>query len=369
MKRKKFLALMLAGVIMTSGFTMGCGSSIDQDAVVATLDGQEISLGYANFAARFQQAGMDDMYTSYFGDQVWSQDMYGDGTTLEQKTKDSVMEDIELSYLLEKHMEDYNVEITDEETKAMKQAAQDFMDNNSTQAIDQIGAKAEYIEEMLRLMTIRTKMYNAIVDEVDTNVTDEEAQQRTFSYVEISKTTHQDEDGNSVDYTDDEKKQLKKDVQATAKKAVKDFDGTMKDAGYTVSTHSYDANPDKDKYSDNETMDEKIISAADKLKKGDVSDVVETDENYYILRLDSEDDKDAMKTKKEDIISSRKSDHYTEVTDGYKKKAKWKVDKDEWEKVKFDSLFTQKQEVTSDTAEEAATSDTTEEGLSTDVTE
>ena len=65
MKIKKFTALLVSGV-MAASILAGCGG-IDKNATVATLDGQEIKLGVANFAARLQQAQYDDFYTAYFG--------------------------------------------------------------------------------------------------------------------------------------------------------------------------------------------------------------------------------------------------------------------------------------------------------------
>ena len=379
MKRKKITALMLAGALAVSAFTTGCSGRIDQEAVVATLGDQEISLGLANFIARYNQAQTDNLYQMYMGQSPsWQVDAYGTGSTLEEDTKNSVMEQIELMYLLDQHKDDYKVSVTEDETKKMQEAAKQFMENNSKQAIKQIGATEEYIVEMLRLMTIQSKMKEAIEAEVDTNVSDEEAAQRTFSYVTVDLKTHQDDEGNTVDYTEDEITQLKKDTKQLAKKAAKDFDGAMEEAGYTASTYSYDANPDKDEDSDQETMADEVIEAADKLKEGEVSGYIEVKdeeagtETAYILRLDKEFDEEATESKKESIISSRKSDHYTEVTDGYKKDAKWNVDSKQWKKVKFDSTFKAKQEETdtSDVVETTDVSDTVEStDLSTDISE
>ncbi len=94
---------------------VGCGG-INKNATVATLDGQEIKLGVANFAARLQQAEADDFYRAYFGDDVWSSDLYNNGTTMEDNTKNSVIEMIENLYILQNHMADYNVTLTDDET-------------------------------------------------------------------------------------------------------------------------------------------------------------------------------------------------------------------------------------------------------------
>lgn len=343
MKAKKLLPLLLAAAMGASVLT-GC-NNIKADAVGATLNGEEISLGFMNFMARYEQAVYDSYYGSMLGTDFWSQDLYGSGSDMETTVKTQVAENIELLYLLEDHMADYGVELTDEELAAIDAAAEQFMKDNSEEAIEQVGATKEYVAEMLRLDTIQTKMSEAIAAEVDTEVSDEEAAQKTFSYVKISKTTTTDEEGNSVEYTDEEKEELKNTVNDYATKAQTDFDGAAVEAGYTVSTYSYG--------SDESTFAEAVISQADEMKDGEISGVLEDDSNYYIIRMDSTFDEEATATKKEAIVSQRKSDHYTEVCEAYKEEATYEVNESEWKKVKFDELFTMKQvETTDDTVSE-----------------
>ena len=88
MKRTRAAVLLLGGVMAASVFA-GCGE-VDKDAVVATFDDTEVSLGLANFAARLQQASYDDFYTAYFGESVWSTDLYGNGSTMQDEIKSGV---------------------------------------------------------------------------------------------------------------------------------------------------------------------------------------------------------------------------------------------------------------------------------------
>ena len=173
MKARRLLPLLMAAVLGVSVLT-GCGNSIDAKSVGATLDGTEITMGFMNFMAKYQQAIYDGQFSSMFGDQdIWSQDLFGEGTDTETSVKKSVSENIENFYVLEKHMADYKVEITDEELAKMDEAAETFMNDNSKKAIKQLGATKEYVKEMLRLSTIQSKMRSAMDAEVDTNVTDE----------------------------------------------------------------------------------------------------------------------------------------------------------------------------------------------------
>lgn len=172
MKLKKLAALALAGVLCLTTFA-GCGANADETA--ATLGDQQVSAGVVNFICKYQKASMDDMYISSFGEDIWEQDLYGNGTTLEEDFKDSVMTSLHDLYTLKAHMTDYNVEITEEDEAAIKKAAQAFIATNSEEAIKEFGASEEIVTEVLKLYTIQAKMYNAIVVNTDRNVSDEEA--------------------------------------------------------------------------------------------------------------------------------------------------------------------------------------------------
>lgn len=347
MKAKRLVPLLLAAAMGISVLT-GCGNSIDGQKTGATLEGEEISLGFMNFMARYQQAIYDGQFTGMFGTGFWSQDLFGEGTDMVTSVKNNVAENIELLYLLEDHMGDYNVEITEEELAKMDEAAAKFMEDNTEEAISQMGATQEYVKEMLRLNTIQFKMQAAIEAEADTEVSDEEAAQKTISYVEVNSKSTTDEEGNTKEYTEEEKENLKKEVEAFAASAKDDFKAAAEAAGYTVTENkSYGA--------DEETLDKALVEGADKLKDGEISPVLTGEEAFFVARMESTFDEEATESKKKEIVEQRQSDHYTEVCDGYKEGVKYEVNEKEWAKVTFDDLFTIKQE-------EAEDSEDTEDG-------
>ena len=93
MRLKRITGCLLAGLIMVSTALTGCGS-IDAGAVGATLDDQEISLGFMNFMAKYQQAMYDINYSPYFGTEMWSTeigaDEDGNVLTMTESVKKSV---------------------------------------------------------------------------------------------------------------------------------------------------------------------------------------------------------------------------------------------------------------------------------------
>ena len=64
MMRKRFMVLALAGVMAVLPLA-GCSKTLEDNEVVATVDGDEISAGLANFYARMNQAQYETWYAGY----------------------------------------------------------------------------------------------------------------------------------------------------------------------------------------------------------------------------------------------------------------------------------------------------------------
>lgn len=194
---KKGLAMGL-GVCMAASVLTGCGKGkeLDTAAAAATLDGEEISAGLVNFFLRYQQAEFESSYgawlQSYYGTDIWNVDLSGTGTSYGETFKNDVINSLERLLLAEKHMGDYSVELTDEEKTAITQAAQEFMESNEEEVLEKMSATQENAERLLTLYTIQNKMETQMSADVDTEVSDEEAAQRTVSYVRFTAETESD---------------------------------------------------------------------------------------------------------------------------------------------------------------------------------
>ena len=244
-------------------------------------------------------------------------------------------------------MADYDVTLTDDETAKIAEVEAQFMADNDDKAINALGATEDIVKEYLTLVTVQSKMRAAIIADADTNVSDADANTSAYSYVNVSKTSYKDAEGNTQEYTDDEKAELADTVQKFHDAAADTtLDTAADEYGYTVSTGTFS--------SDNTTLDEEVLNALEGLKsEGELSDVVETDNYYYVLRLDEITDADATEEHRQEIISQRQSDLYNEVLQGWKDEAEWVLKDKVWDKVTFDNLFTT-------TVESTETTETTE---------
>lgn len=361
MKLKKITMLLLAGA-MTAGLALtGCGT--DPDAAAATVNETAISLGLANFAAQCTAVEYDTYYMSYFGEDMWTKETGDDGTTMTDTVKKSTLETLEEYYLLEEHMDDYGVSLTAEDNDAIDAAVADFMSANTDEALKAMGADEDIVREYLRLNTIRQKMYDAIVADTDTNVSDEECAQKTFSYVRVSKTASGDDaEEKAEEQAAAEAKETAEKILAAAQTGSSEdpLETAAEDNDANKSTCSYGSG-DLDEDDNSTYLELDVLQAADALADGEYAkELVETDSYYYVIRMDDTDDQEAAERERESIISDRKTALYQETVSGYKESAQWSVDEDVWKSVNFDTLFTKVHDETdtqtdADSTAEAAT--------------
>lgn len=379
MKLKKLSILALSGVLMTGTVLTGCGS-INPDKTVATVNGTEISLGLANYMAQYTAVDYDTYYMSYFGQDMWTKQSGDNAETMTDRVKANTLQSLEEYYLLEEHMDEYGVSLTEDEMNKIASAAADFMSANTEEALEAMGATEEYVKEQLRLATLQQKMYNAIVAGADTNVSDEECAQKTFSYVRVSKTASTDEAESKTDEeaaaeTKDKAQQILDEALTGSSEDPLQTAAEAHDA--SKATCSY-GTKDLQSEDDNSTyLDMAVLEAADKLGEGEYNKtLIDTDKYYYVIRMDSLDDKEAAERERQSIISDRKQALYDETLNGYKDAAQWSVDDKAWEPINFDTIYSKALQQTSgdvqaestDGSTTDATTDQTTDSSTTDTT-
>ena len=326
--KKRLFALALAGVLAAATLT-GCGS-LKGDETVATVDDTKIDADLANFFARYTQATYETYYSAYLGEDMWNSDA-SDGETYEESVKSSVLKSLEDMILLEKHMEDYDVSITDEDKATIKETTQQFLDDNSLDDKNLVSGNKKTVNRALTLMAVQQKMRTAIQAGADTEVSDEEAAQKSMDYVFISYQT-KDDSGNSKDVSDDEKAQLKSQAEAIASglKEGGDLNALAEEQGATVQTLTFDK--------DTTSPDEDLIKAADALGEGESTDVIETEKGCYVAKVTSLLDRTATDSKKTQIVQERQTKLYDDTLKKWRKKADIKVHKSVWKKVSFQKV-------------------------------
>lgn len=350
--KKRAVILLLAGLLAAGSLT-GCGSLEDSD-VVATVNDTDITAGVANFLARYTQAQYETYYAGYMGDDMWSGEGE-DGETYQDTVKDSILESLENMYLMEQHMDEYEVSLSDEEKNAIKEAAGEFDSANGLSEKEKVSGSTDNVERVLELLTIQKKVQDAIEVGADTEVSDEEAAQKSMQYVVFPFTTT-DEEGNSVDLTDEEKAELKTTAESFAAGAAgaADFAAYAAQQGQTSQDATFDG--------ETTTLPTQLVEAADALGEGETTGLVEGDNGYYVARVTSLLDREATDAKKQEIVSQRQQELLDDTIDGWREDADIEVHEKVWDKVDFTTLtVTMKQDEADPYTDEVQTDDQAED--------
>lgn len=412
---------------MAMGLLTGCSSSNDE--VVAKMGDAKLTLGEANFMLRYSQAQTQSYLGAMFGEgtNVFQQDLTGSGQAYGETVKESVLNDLKDMTILEQHMSDYNVELTDEDKAAIEEAAKQFIADNSKDVLKEMSATEETVSRILTLYTIQSKMETAIEADVDTEVSDEEAAQKTiqYAYFTIPETESETEDATEATSADESASETETGTEAvseteteteatsesetvaeTETEATSETEAASEAASEETSEDTTESETEESaekketretvqgiidavqggetledavkaadesksltSYSygaDEETLNENLKNAADALSDGEIaSEPVEGENGFYVVQMVSTFDRDATDQKKEEIIKDRKKELYDN------KIAEWDtesfdINEKVWDKVTFEEIFTLKQEETeSETGTESASEASTDtEGIS-----
>lgn len=337
MQKKKVMAILLSTAIAASTF-IGCGTDKakdykDADTVMFIDKDNKIDYATACTYTRMMQAEtysyMQSMLQRFNSSAVdvdmWSQSLEDtDEDSKKYKTygeqfKGNTLDSLK-SLLLDKlyGSKEYEVTFTDDDKKECESVADEFMEKMSKDDLKAMHASKKTMMNVLELMTYETRVKNAIESDVDTKVSDDEAGQSTFSYVEIKKK--------------DAKKKEKK-IKSLIKKveAGTDISTAASDAGFTAQSVTFTtADPEYDEYG------KEMLKKVSKMKDGECDSYKDAKGNTIILYMQSVNDQSATETKKDDIISDRKDKAYEDKLDEWKDKKKVTINKDAWNSIKTD---------------------------------
>lgn len=326
--KTKLLVLMLTLTLGVLSLT-GCGK-LDNTKVLAEVGDDKITIGVANFYTRMEQAQYETYYSSFMGEDMWNTEME-EGKTYEESIKDSMLEILENLYLMKAHMEEYGVELTEEEQQKIAKTVSTFLENNSLDNKEVISAEEEYVTEVLELLTIQKKMDEAMKSGVDEEVSDEDAAQKSMQFIAFNY-VKQKEDGTSEGMTDEEKAQQLSDAQTFVEPLKEaenpDLEAAAKEAGYEVQTMTFDAK--------SQNLPEDVMKAANAMEQeGQLSDVIETDTGCYVLKLVSLLDREATDAKKEQIVNERKQEQYDSLMEQWREETTIVEHKNAWRQISF----------------------------------
>lgn len=245
---------------------------------------------------------IQNQYVSSFGEEIFTVD--NAGVTLEDTLKSQVIEKLASVKIMNLLAQEKGVSLDDENMANVKNAASAYFSTLSEEEKDYLGVDYEKIENMYEELALSQKCYNYLIADINPEISDDEARTITVQQIFI-KTYYTDENG--------EKQPISDLSYAEAKEKINE--------AYNLILEGTDFDSVANEYSDSETVtysfgkgieDTEFEDVAFSLSKGELSDIVETDYGFYIIKCLTTFNKEETDKNKVKIVEERRKEVFEE---------------------------------------------------------
>lgn len=268
---------------------------------------------------------IQNRYESVYGTEIWNTNV--DGVTLEQNVKDIALAQIARIKTMNLMAERYEVALSDEEKAQAENAANAYYSSLGSEEIEQMGVSEKTISGLYREFALAEKVYQYTIKDINPEISDDEARTITVQHILI-KTYALDGTGKKIEYT----MQAKQNAYQEACEAL-ELAKEGEDFDELIRKYSED---DKGTYSFGKgEMGETFETAAFNLGKDEISDIVETEFGYHIIKCLNTFDKDETDANKVKIVDQRRAEAFGQEYDAYVETLTRNLNEELWNSVGF----------------------------------
>lgn len=251
---------------------------------------------------------MQNRYESVYGPEIWN--VARDNVTLEENVKETVLAriaQIKTMCLLAKRE---GVELDDGETGLAKQAASEYFNSLNETEVRLLGVEEKTIHQLYIEYALANKVYEYIIQDINPEISDDEARTITVQHI-LLRTWTTDGSGAKVVYEADVKESVYQKACMIRELAVageQDFlELASRYSEDTAVTYSFGKG----------VMDAAFEDAAFSLETGEISQVIETESGYHIIRCTNTFDREQTELSKLEIVEERRREVFGEEYDAF----------------------------------------------------
>lgn len=310
---RKLAALALACVLGLAGVA-ACGSDGSGTKVVFTtgFDRDEVfridSVSCTTAEVMVYLTTTQNQYESVYGPEVWNVAL--DGMTLEENVKETVLAriaQIKTMYLL---AQSKDVSLDEQEQEKVRQASEKYFQSLNDRERELMGVELKSIQQLYTEYALADKVYQYIIQDINPEISDDEARTITVQHILI-RTYTTDGAGARVPLPDNQKKAVYEkalEVRELAAGGENDFvDLASRYSEDSTITYSFGKGE----------MDAAFEEAAFELETGEVSQVVESESGYHIIKCLNTFDREQTDLSKQEIVEERRREVFGQEYDEF----------------------------------------------------
>ena len=314
-RKNRLRAMLIAGVLgvsMMIGLT-ACGGSDGTKVVFTTGLGKNEVFRIGDESCSKAEIMIyltttQNQYENVYGEEIWNTSL--NGVTLEDNVKETVLAriaQIKTMYLLAKEKE---VTLDEAEEAKVKQAAQEYFASLNDTEIEAMGATEEIVENLYREYAMADKVYQLIIRDINPEISDDEARKITVQQIFFA-TASTDMDGNLKPYSESSIQKAYEtacEVRAMAVDGEHDFtELASKYSDDSEITYSFGKGEAESSYEE----------TAFNLATDEVSQVIQCERGYYIIKCLNTLDREETDANKLKIVEERRQEVFGQEYDSF----------------------------------------------------
>ncbi len=338
---KRFYAV---AVVLVMLFLTGCKQQPEQTKVVLTagLKKDEVfrieTMSCSLAELMTVLVNVQNQYEGIFGSQIWEADL--NGLSLEENVKENVLAQLAQIKSMNLLAKQHGVTLDEEEMNAASEAAGVYYESLNQSEKACMNISREELVQLYSQYALADKIYKYIIKDINPEISDDEARTITVQHIYF-RTFTQDGTGKKIEYSEDAKAEAysrAREVLNLTKAENADFEQLVLEYSEDEqSTYSFGKGESEPEFEE----------VAFNLETGEISEIIETDYGYHIIKCISTFNREETDANKIKIVEKRKEEVFGEEYETFAESLTKDMNEQLWETVrmirdedvKTDSLF------------------------------
>lgn len=251
---------------------------------------------------------VQNQYEQVYGEDLWGQE-YG-AESLETRVKDKVIAELAQVKVMNLMAMDYGLSFSQSEEEKITRLSDKFYESLNEDEIEVIKLTPEICRQACAEYAMARKVYEFIIKDVNPEISDDEARTVTILQIFIKNYT-EDAAGRHVPYSDRMLQEAKEKVSLAYSLTGE------KDASFESIQAKFNEGEETVRTIARGALDKPLEEAVFNLSNGEVSEVIETEDGYYILKCISDFDIDETQKNKVKLLEAEKEQVFDDTYNRY----------------------------------------------------
>lgn len=268
-------------------------------------------------------------YEQYYGSDIWKYAVDSQGNTMGKVIKEQTLEQIIYIKVVCQKADELGIVLSEEELQLVDRQTAEYMQKIQGSDLLLHGVNADIVRRIYSDNLLSRKTFEVTTLNVDTDIPDADARQHSFQTIAI-RNFKIDASGNRISYEGSEQEELRERMNSLREKAVETEDFYKLAAANTEDATMLEVTGGKGDFP--ESYEAAVLA----LNTGEISEVLETTDYFYIFYCVNDFDVDATLAVKEEIIAGRQEEEFQTRYKEWRGTTHIEVNEEVWEALDFD---------------------------------